>query len=310
MQGGNMNFKLQADHGRSKALETMKKALEENHVNRSAQENKHQKRIKNRKDTFEKTQIPAEKTEGSDNKEKSLDVSFQFDLFYQLSTKVEAKMGKSGLNRFTEVSSTVAETFAGNFNLKIDAVGSFFKNTDDSLEVSAETANEFFDAVEGLADLSPEALENFLAKTENFFNELKETYQDESGVFDGIKEQVKAQASEFFSQVDSARTQAMEFESQDALPGAATADVAIAPDQVETEAQADNNLIQMAFKPEISVNQDQYKDFLQKFLDYSEKFRQQMLENFFGRNSSNKSEKTSLDPFLKTEGRANANLKS
>ena len=51
------------------------------------------------------------------------------------------------------------------------------------------------DSVKDLAELSPEALENFLQETENFFGSLKETYGDADGTFDAIKNQMQNQAN-------------------------------------------------------------------------------------------------------------------
>lgn len=287
-----MKIKAPNDHGRS-MLDKLNRAF----LDKSKPENlfpdENKKKIS--RDVFEKS--PAQKAEKATDSQKpssdsELNVSFQFDLFYQLSTRVEAKMGQSGATRFAEVSGTVAETFKGSFDLKIDGVGSFFKNTDSALEISPETTNEFFDAVEGLADLSPQALEKFLTETEDFFTELENVYGEADGTFDQIKEQMQQQAKSFFADVGTIREEAVgdtsaamgEIESAqiptEALPGGAANN----PD-VKREAPG-QNLIKMLFKPELSVPADKYQDFLEKFIDYTEKFKQQMLENFFNQKPS------------------------
>jgi len=285
LQGGNMNIQFPKDHGRSmfeKLSQLFDKVKPE-----SAPEATDKKKLD--RDVFEKSPVqPAEapKTTPAENVSGELNVSFQFDLFYQLSTKVEAKMGQSGANRFAELSSEVAETFAGSFNLKIDGVGSFMKNTDSALNISPETTNEFFDAVEGLTDLSPEALENFLQETEDFFNELESVYGEAGGAFDQIKEQMQQQASSFFADVKSARESAMSGLEQDLASAAEKLGLTAPQAESAPAASAEtpySEPITMAFKPEIQVSQANYQDFLQKFLDYTEKFRQQMFESFFNR---------------------------
>jgi hypothetical protein len=44
------------------------------------------------------------------------------------------------------------------------------------------------------------------------------------------------------------------------------------------------------------VTADKYQDFLKKFIDYTEKFRQQMLESFFNRKPVNKSPLINSEP--------------
>ncbi|HNV71194.1 MAG TPA: hypothetical protein PKO06_15935, partial [Candidatus Ozemobacteraceae bacterium] len=104
-------------------------------------------------DSFEKTSVPTPEVDDSSASDTSggLKISYHFDLFYELSQKVSAKMGQKGLTQFTEVSASVAETFKGSFSLKIDALGSFLNGTDKSLSISTETAGRFMSAVEGLA---------------------------------------------------------------------------------------------------------------------------------------------------------------
>lgn len=219
-------------------------------------------------------------------KEDGLNISFQFDLFYELTSKVEARMGQSGADRFVELSGKVSETFMGSFNLSIDAVGSFMNGTDKSLDISPETTSQFFDAVEGLADLSPEALENFLKESDEFFASLEDTYGEANGAFAKIKDQMQAQAKSFFANVEKARTEAVsgiqsDMESAKALatpesaPG--TADV----DAVEKPAKR-NSLIELFFQPGKKASQEDYKSFLEDFADYAMKFRQQMFEKLLG----------------------------
>lgn len=279
-----MNIQFPNDHGRS----TLQKL---NQFFNRGQSPVPESRIpgKLERDTFEKSPVQPTETENSSStispeKNSQLNISFQFDLFYELSTKVEAKMGKTGANRFAEVSGEVAETFMGSFNLKIDGVGSFFKNTDSALNISPETTNEFFDAVEGLTDMSPESLENFLQETEDFFGELESVYGEAGGTFDQIKEQMQQQATDFFAEVKSAREEAAS-----AMDGALTgiqAEPAISgeiPASAETESGNEPGLIKMTFKPDLMIPQDNYQDFIKKFIDYTERFKQQLLESFFNR---------------------------
>ena len=80
-------------------------------------------------------------------------VSFQFDLFYSLTSKVEAKMGQSGAERFVDLSASVAETFQSSFSLSIDGVGSFMNGTDKSLDISPEVAQPGYGTSNGNSQL-------------------------------------------------------------------------------------------------------------------------------------------------------------
>ena len=227
-----------------------------------------------------------------------LNISFQFDLFYELSSKVEAKMGSDGASRFVELSGRVSETFQGNFSLSIDPVGSFMNGTGKSLEISPETTGEFFDAVEGLADLSPEALENFLAESDDFFAELEKKYGEANGAFDGIRNQMQEQAKAFFADVEQARS--------DAIGGKTETPEILGPAEVPSQSGVDltsllpgsasdeeSSLIEMFFNPDLKLSQSDYQSFLEEFSSYAEKFRQQMFEKLF--NSRNPYEKAGKD---------------
>lgn len=255
------------------------------------------------KDTFEpssskKANKASEQTEVKDDttassaKADGLNISFQFDLFYELSSKVEAKMGQSGANRFTELSGKVSETFMGSFNLSIDAVGSFMNGTDKSLDISNETTNKFFDAVEGLADLSPEALQDFLKESDTFFNELENTYGEANGAFDQIKSQMQDQATAFFADVEQARNDALTGGQQQLPESTEDADNSTAGTTTDLSSPAssgaadqENSLIEMLFKPGLKISQDDYKSFLSDFAEYAQKFRQQMFEKLLGNRS-------------------------
>lgn len=212
---------------------------------------------------------PTDQTSDQPAQAGGLKISMNFDLFYQLTQKVTARMGQSGGQRFVELAGTVAETFKGSFSLSIDAVGSYLNGTDKSLEISPETTGEFFDAVEGLTKLSPEALENFLKESDEFFEELESTYGDLGGVFDDLKKQVQNQASGFFQQVETSRQEMLAEVATPApaeLPGAE-------PGEAPTAAGlgTGHNMVVAA----------DYQKFLHSFLDYTRKFREQMLLDFF-----------------------------
>ncbi len=227
-----------------------------------------------------------------------LNISFQFDLFYELSSKVEARMGSDGANRFVELSGKVSETFMGNFSLSIDPVGSFMNGTSKSLEISPETTSQFFDAVEGLADLSPEALENFLAESDDFFAELEKTYGEAGGAFDDIRNQMQEQAKAFFADVEQARSDAVggstpapEIAALSAVPAPSETDISsLLPSSGGDE---ESSLIEMFFNPNLKLSQADYQSFLEEFTSYAEKFRQQMFEKLF--NSKNPYEKANKD---------------
>lgn len=261
------------------------------------------------KDIFERSATPAAKgpeakeLQNDDNSGSiqagGLNISFQFDLFYELSSKVEARMGQQGAERFVELSGKVSETFMGNFDLSIDAVGSFMNGTDKSIDLSPEVTNEFFDAVEGLADLSPEALENFLKESDEFFAELENVYGKADGAFGQIKEVMQQQAKAFFADVNSARDGLMAPQSDPGaveipqLPEAETADLASALAPLAAESEQKPSLLELFFKPETKVSQNDYQDFLADFFTYTEKFKQQMFEKFFAtRNPYEKAGKT------------------
>lgn len=230
-------------------------------------------------------------------------VSFQFDLFYQLTSKVEAKMGSSGAERFVNLSASVAETFQSSFSLSIDGVGSFMNGTDKSLNISPETANEFFDAVEGLTKQGPEALQNFLEKSDAFFNELEANYGSADGAFDTIKEQVQAQAKEFLSSVGDAQQFVLGDNAQNALSGdfsslleqAGAAFGELGAPTEEEGKDSGNNLIKMTAKPNISATQEEYQDFLKKFLEYANQVKQSMFDDLMSLKDKTASSSSTTD---------------
>lgn len=221
-------------------------------------------------DIYEASAPAAESAEATDAagqaKSDGLRISYHFDLFYQLSQKVQTRMGQSGQDRFIETTGTVAETFQGNFSLEIDAIGTFMKGTDAALNVSNETANEFFDAVNGLAELSPEALENFLKESGEFFDELERTFGEAGGAFDEIKAQMQAQAKAFFEGVSAIRGEAS---------GEAT-DTEAAPAIPETteSTEAASPEIKLAVGPQkgLGVREDVYRKFIDSFLEYIRRY--------------------------------------
>jgi hypothetical protein len=277
------------DQGRS-SIEQLHSHLEEMQQKLSSQSIFNNNPLALPQDTFEKApEVPAAEEvagEGVEGGSDKLNISFQFDLYYELSQKVEAKMGQRGKERFYEVSSQVSETFMGNFSLSIDPVGSFMQGTDKSLDISPEVTNEFFDAVEGLADLSPEALEGFLQETEDFFGALEEKYGEAGGAFDNIKEQMQNQAKAFFQDVKGAREFAMGEES-DLLEEIAPEEIEAAEGEVPEELMPEEGAkeaekpITMLLKPGLKLGQNDYKEFLKSFFDYTKKFQQNMLRNFF-----------------------------
>lgn len=257
----------------------------------------------------EKTSAADEQDKSAANtiKEDGLNISFQFDLFYELSSKVEARMGQSGADRFTELSGKVSETFMGSFDLSIDAVGSFMNGTDKSLDISPETTSEFFDAVEGLADLSPEALQNFLKESDEFFASLEDTYGEANGAFDQIKGQMQEQAKSFFANVDKVRKEAVsgiqsDMESAKAL---------LAPESVAEPADAETAesapakrpMIELFFQPGKKASQEDYKSFLEDFAEYAMKFRQQMFEKLLGSKMSGYDKMLKADEDKETTGK-------
>ena len=232
-------------------------------------------------------------------------VSFQFDLFYSLTSKVEAKMGQSGAERFVNLSASVAESFQSSFSLSIDGVGSFMNGTDKSLDISPEVANDFFDAVEGLTKQGPEALENFLKKSDAFFNELEANYGNMDGAFDTIKEQVQNQAKEFIASVGDAQSFVMdEVESdQQNLLDQVSGLLSDNTEATETSEEPDDNknLISMFNNPEIKATQDQYKDFLSKFIEYANKMKESMFNELMAmKDNSTNSADSSASNALKS----------
>ncbi|MFZ2960399.1 MAG: hypothetical protein WA705_26260 [Candidatus Ozemobacteraceae bacterium] len=229
-----------------------------------------------------------------------LKISYQFDLFYELSQKVSAKMGQKGVDRFTEVASKVSETFKGAFSLSVDPIGSYMNGTDKSLDISPETANRFMDSVDKLADLSPEALQNFFKEADTFFGELEKTYGSANGTFDDINKAMQAQAQQFFDGVQGIRQDAIDEASaalsdlgtaalpadtqpSTALTGAVTTGLqsastvaSLLPDSTESS----DGLIPLSLSNG-TATKEEYQNFLQGFSDYVRKFRAQMLQDFF-----------------------------
>jgi hypothetical protein len=296
VQGGNqMNITL--DQGRSSLLEQLQFGIQERtSIGKSSLlASQGQTSLK---DIFERSAVPTSKEAlpgkfQNNNDTRSiqaggLNISFQFDLFYELTSKVEARMGRQGAERFVELSGKVSETFMGSFNLSIDAVGSFMNGTDKSIDISPEVTGEFFDAVEGLADLSPEALENFLKESDEFFAELENVYGKADGAFGQIKSLMQEQAKAFFADVGSARNNAAKNlenaaspNTEPELPEAETSDISSALATLAAESGKKPSLIELFFKPETKVSQNDYQDFLADFFEYAEKFKQQMFEKLF-----------------------------
>jgi len=188
-------------------------------------------------------------------------------------------MGQNGLQKFTEVSSQVSETFMSNFSLKIDGVGSFMKSTNDALDISSDVTNKFLDSVKNLADLSPESLQSFLTESENFFDGLKAQYGEAGGTFDAIKEQMQSQAQQFFSDVGDVRDEMSKLPESDNSASALDSlpQTADGTEQLPQEPEK----ISFAFKPDLKISASEYKnDFLQQFLRYTKKFNQQIISNF------------------------------
>lgn len=223
-------------------------------------------------------EAPAEQAEKEQGAQSSvqgdgLNISFQFDLFYQLSQKVSAKMGQKGQEQFFELSQTVAETFQASFSLSIEPVGSFLNSTNKSLDLDPSVTQEFFDAVEGLAELTPEGLEGFLREAEDLFNSLEESFGEAGGAFDDIKEQIKAQAQMFFQQVDAIKSPEPEAAPPE-LPEAA----AQAVPQLPAETGQPTTAADPASTPATETPlKDPFQDFLQEFLDYVKKYRGSLL---------------------------------
>ncbi len=223
-------------------------------------------------DIYEASAPAAESAESTDAagqaKPDGLRISYHFDLFYQLSQKIQTRMGQSGQEKFIETTGTVAETFQGNFSLEIDAIGNFMKGTDAALNVSNETANEFFDAVNGLAELSPDALENFLKESGEFFDELERTYGEAGGAFDEIKAQMQAQAKAFFKGVSAIRGEA--------TGEAAEAETSPAIPETTESAEATSPEIKLAVGPQkgLGVREDVYQKFIDSFLEYIRRYRE------------------------------------
>lgn len=230
-------------------------------------------------------------------------VSFQFDLFYSLTSKVEASMGQSGAERFVNLGASVAETFKSSFSLSIDGVGSFMNGTEKSLEISPEVANDFFDAVEGLTKQGPDALENFLKKSDAFFDELENTYGDLGGAFDDIKAQVQSQAKDFMASVGDAQ-QYVKGEigtDQQSILDQITATAGEGSEGAEgTEGSEGKNLISMFANPDVKVSQDDYKDFLQKFMDYANRMQQSMFDQLMSMKDSMSSNSSSAADAVKS----------
>ncbi len=309
-----MNIKLQ-DQGRSRLDQMLEEYRER--VNRNRKEMVEEKAPTSLKDVFERSRSNEENAASANDLQKSTDpaavqadglnISFQFDLFYELTSQVEAKMGQQGAERFVELSGKVSETFMGNFSLSIDPVGSFMNGTSKSLEISPETTGEFFDAVEGLADLSPEALENFLKESDEFFAELENTYGEAGGAFDDIKSQMQDQAKAFFADVEKVRSDALgtgDAQEITATPENAELSAPEAGNQGLTDLSSllaggddESSMIEMFFNPEMKVSQSDYKNFLSEFSDYAAKFRQQLFEKLFSnRNPYEKAGKSDEKP--------------
>ncbi|MBF0406230.1 MAG: hypothetical protein HQM10_02665 [Candidatus Riflebacteria bacterium] len=236
-------------------------------------------------DVFQKTQETSPVTEETSAvKPEKMQISYKFDLFYELSQEVSMEMGQNGKERFVNLAASVSEKFQSNFSLSIDPVGSFMNGTKESLKISPETTNSFFDAVENLSEMSPESLENFFKESDKFFEELKKTYGDAGGSFDEIKQTMQDQAKKFFDAVSAIKQdaagqlEAPEGEAQAALP--------------ESTENEQNNALQMQNGQ--MVSQSDYQDFLKNFSEYARKFRENMVKNFISsiipRETSNKKE--------------------
>ncbi|MBF0499005.1 MAG: hypothetical protein HQM09_02635 [Candidatus Riflebacteria bacterium] len=247
-------------------------------------------------DSFEKSP----QTDEVKNDDKSLTreagglkISYQFDLFYQLSQKVSAQMGQKGADRFAEVASKVTETFKGSLSLTIDPIGSYMNGTGKSLNISPDTANKFMDSVDKLADLSPESLQNFLKESDKFFGDLENTYGKANGAFQDIKTKMQEQAQNFFNGVKDIQQQALDqssaalagsipgtdqtLPSGGQLPAGNNAQSAVVPQIGQTDGQ-----IPLLFGKGATASQGDYQNFMKGFADYVNKLRAQMMQDFLG----------------------------
>jgi hypothetical protein len=213
-------------------------------------------------------------------------LSFHFDLFYSLTQKVSMKMGQSGAQRFTEISASVSETFQSRFSLKIDGVGAFLKGTDASLNISPELTDRFFDAVEGLSDLSPEALESFLEETDAYFGELEKQYGPLAEALDDVKETIKNQATSFINQVQSVR--------EDAIENPLLSERSTANDGQKKSAGSPTAIAVPQVK-DLLVSQDDYQQFLDTFLKYAQAMHKQLIQDFFKGTEKKESEVSFFD---------------
>jgi len=243
-------------------------------------------------DSFEKATPAADKAEANGLQQESggLRIAYHFDLFYQLSQKVQARMGQSGQQRFVETAASVSETFKGSFSLQIDAVGSFLNGTDKSLNISPETANQFMDAVDGLAELSPDGLQNFLKESDKFFGELEKTYGEAGGAFDDINARMKAQATAFFDSVKTVREDSgLGPEGLGGAEHATAVTAAVAPAPAETAGIPEpaslpeknpGKTFPLSVGPQKGsmISNDQYQEFIQSFLKYIARYRERFFQ--------------------------------
>ncbi|MBF0547012.1 MAG: hypothetical protein HQM08_21400 [Candidatus Riflebacteria bacterium] len=239
----------------------------------------------NNSDSYEKTPAATQPSSVDNTTGKSgLKISYQFDMFYELSQQVSAKMGKSAGNKFTELGASVAEKFQENFSLQIDGVGSFMNGTKSSLDISPDTTNAFFDAVQGLTKASPDALQDFFKKSDSFFGELKQKFGEAGGAFDQIKTSMQDQAKNFLEKVGKIKEEATQQNETQTPAAPATTDQ---PQAVQEASAADNTnlqqtggMIKLLFGNNNDVTQNEYQDFLKKFAEYAKKFRDSMMKGF------------------------------
>lgn len=293
-----MNLRIASDQGWSKHLDPDLRRLKPENQNPAADVSS-TKALK-LEDSFEKSSKAENHQLSSSNSNSSaaLSVSYQFNLFYEMSSKVEARMGKAGAERFVETGATISETFKSSFSLEIDVVGSFIDSTDKSLDISPETTDRLFTSIQELSEMSIKSVENFLKATNEFFQEIEERFSSANGIFDDMRSQMESQARDFFDSFVSMVGR----ETQEVIESSPE----VVPEQPETENQNsihDSLLIQLQQRPGRRLPLPIYQDFLSSFHEYAQEFQTKMKEKFASEMVSNygKKQAEANSQSLKTE---------
>lgn len=140
---------------------------------------------------------------GSENS--SMEIEVSMDLFWSLSKRITEESGEDMAGRFHRTTKEVAEAFSADFSMKIKMTEGYLQNTEKVVEFDQELLGDFFDAMDGLANMDDASVEAFAEASDKFFGDLAERYEGAEEAFVEIGEALEQQVRTFFDDVKSTK---------------------------------------------------------------------------------------------------------